>query len=119
MLPYHTRITKYLFIIFLILIFAYAFFEARNIFLGPIIKISTPEAGITVQSQAVEITGAIKNVTTITLDGRALLINEAGEFTEKLLLSPGVNIFEFVAQDKFGREKRKKIEVFYKKNNKI
>lgn len=117
MLPYHTRITKYLSVLFLVLVLAYAFFEARNIFFGPIIKIVAPAAGLTVKSQVVEIKGAVKNVTKITLDGRALLVNEVGEFAERLLLAPGVNTFKFIAVDKFGRTHEEVLEVFYKDIN--
>ncbi len=115
MLPYHTKITKYLFALFLILVLAYAYFEARNIFSGPVITI--PKGEVTTESALVEIAGAVKNVTEITLDGRAIFVNEKKEFNEKLLLAPGVNRFEFVAKDKFGRERKEQLEVFYKSDN--
>ncbi len=117
MLPYHSKITKYLFILFVLLVLGYTFFEARNIIGGPTITIATPESGLTSTSQVVEITGTVKNVTEIALDGQPVLINEAGEFTEKLILAPGVNMFTFVAKDKFGRERSELLEVFYKSDN--
>lgn len=113
MLPYHTKITKYFFIIFVLLVLAYAYFQAHNVLFGPSITISTPESGFTVESQLVEITGGVSNVAEFSLDGRTIILNESGEFTEKLLLAPGVNTFEFIAKDKFGRQRNEILQVFY------
>ena len=115
MIPFRNKkITRWLFILFIILIFAYAFFEARNIVLGPQILITTPVGGTTVTSQLVEITGGTKNIKDITLEGRNIYIDEAGVFTEKLLLYPGYNSFTFKAKDKFNRHTKKTLELIYK-----
>jgi len=116
MLPYHTKITKYIFIFFLLLVLAYAIFEARNIIGGPVINIQTPPNGLTAKTSLVKISGSVSNVANIKLDGHPIDIDETGKFTEKLILVPGVNIFDFVARDKFGREKHKKIQIYYKAN---
>ncbi len=119
MLPYHRKITKYLFIIFVLLVLAYAYFEAQDIFSGPDINISGPISGFTVSSQLVTITGNVRNVTELELDGKQITINEDGEFAYKLLLAPGINTFQFVAKDKFGRKRTEALQVFYQedKNN--
>jgi hypothetical protein len=90
MLPFRNKkIARWLFVLLVFLILAYAFFEARNIVQGPQILIATPPGGTTVTSQLVEITGNTKNIQDITLDGRDIYIDEDGVFTERLLLSPG------------------------------
>ncbi len=116
MLPYHSKITKYIFLLFILFIFVYALFEARNIISGPTITIAEPDSGFTSTSQVVEITGTVKNVTEIALDGQPIPINESGKFTKKLILAPGVNMFTFISKDKFGRERSELLEVFYQIN---
>ncbi|PCI30654.1 hypothetical protein COB52_01300 [Candidatus Kaiserbacteria bacterium] len=113
MLPHHTKITKYFFLAFLILLFVYGYFEARNLLWGPQISLGTQEA-ITVDTELIEISGTVKNVIEITLSGRSVLISDEGVFSEELLLSEGLNEFIFEAKDKFGREKTEILEVVYK-----
>ena len=115
MLPFRNKkIARWLFVLFVLFVLAYAFFEARNIVLGPQILIATPPGGTTVTSQLVEITGNTKNIQDITLEGRDIYIDEEGVFTERLLLSPGYNIFIFEAKDKFDRHTKKTLELIYK-----
>jgi len=114
MLPYNAKVTKYFFMLFVLLILAYAYFEAHNMFSGPNIKISAPESGFTVNSQLVEITGSVSNVTDFRLDGNIIEVDKTGKFTKKLLLAPGENIFTFVAKDKFDRINKEMLYIFYK-----
>lgn len=113
MLPHHTKITKYLFVLFIILILGYAYISSRNLLWGPQIIINGPQDGISVETELVEITGAVKNVIDITLSGRSVFITEEGVFTERLLLSEGINRFVFEARDKFGRETREILQIVY------
>ncbi len=113
MLPHHTKITKYFFLAFIILLFVYGYFEAQNLLLGPQINLGTQES-ITVDEELIEISGIVRNVIEITLSGRSVLISDEGVFSEELLLSEGLNEFVFEAKDKFGREKIETLEVVYK-----
>jgi len=115
MLPNHTKLTKYIFIAFIIVLLGYAYFEAQNILFGPQINLGS-NSTITVQDQKIKITGTVKNVTSLTLDGRPLLIDESGAFTDTLILAKGANTFVFNAQDKFTNTTSNTLRVYYQPN---
>jgi len=76
-----------------------------DVFLGgPSITITSPtELASYTQEEQVIITGVAKNVSALTLNGAGVAIDQNGEFSKLLLLSPGFNIMEVSAEDKFGR----------------
>ncbi len=108
----NSRIPKYLFLLFLLAILAYAYFESRNMLYGPQIHLATTGA-ITVHEQRIAITGTVKNVVAITLSGNPVPIDLQGKFTQVRLLSKGLNRLSFEAIDKFGRTKKEVLEVVY------
>lgn len=112
MLPHHSKLTKYLFAIFVVIVLFYAYFEARNLLYGPQIVLQNEEA-ITVYDELIEISGTVKNVVEITLSGRPVFIDDTGFFTEKLLLAEGLNRFVFEARDKFDHKTQEVLEVVY------
>ena len=112
MLPHHSKLTKYLFAAFVVVLLFYAYFEARNLLYGPQIVLQSGEA-ITVQDELIEISGTVKNVVEITLSGRPVFIDDTGFFTEKLLLAEGLNRFVFEARDKFNRQTQEVLEIVY------
>ncbi|QSH39087.1 hypothetical protein JXR01_02135 [Candidatus Kaiserbacteria bacterium] len=112
MLPHHSKLTKYLFAAFVVVLLFYAYFEARNILYGPQIVLQDGEA-ITVHDELIEISGTVKNVVEITLSGRPVFIDDTGLFTEKLLLAEGLNRFVFEARDKFDHKTQEVLEVVY------
>lgn len=105
--------------IFFFLILGYAFYQSRNLLVGPVIEVSEPQNGQTVNHQLINVTGATKNIKKITIDDRQIDIDESGVFSERLLLSEGYNIIKISAWDKFGKKTEKIIEIIYKQNGKI
>lgn len=114
----HTHSNKYAKIILIVLfavgIVAYTFFQTKNIIQGPVITINSPENGSSSATSLVEINGAARNISYINLNGDQIFTDENGVFSEKLLLSYGYNIITMRAQDKFGREVKKTLELIYK-----
>ncbi len=92
----------------------YAAVEARAYLAGITITVRTPESGTTVHQPLISVAGEIANAAFITLNGRELLTDEHGQFKERLLVSPGYNLFTIAAEDKFGRMKERKIEIIYR-----
>jgi len=117
MLPHHTKLTKYIFFAFLLVILLYTYFEAQNLLFGPQIFLGT-QSSITVKTERIDIKGSVKNVSFLSLDGRPLLVDSTGAFDEVMLLAKGLNIFTFSAQDRFGRTSEKKLRVFYSPTDK-
>jgi len=101
-------------LLFLFLILSYSFYQSRSLIAGPLITINEPENGSTVPSQLVTIAGTAKNINKIDLDDRPIYVDEAGVFSEKLLLSEGYNIIKISAWDKFSKKTEKTIELVYK-----
>jgi capsule polysaccharide export protein KpsE/RkpR len=110
----HTYL-KVIGIIFLAtLIFGYALFQARNIILGPVIEIRSPQNGASLDNSLVEIKGKAKNISRISMNGNQIFTDNEGMFSEKLLLSYGYNIITIKVQDRFNRELERKLELIYK-----
>lgn len=102
-------------IIFIVItIFGYASFQAKDIILGPIIEIHSPQNGMSVEESLVEIKGKVKNISYISMNGNQIFTDDNGIFSEKLLLSYGYNIITIKVQDRFDREVEKKLELIYK-----
>ena len=112
MLPHYTKLTKYIFLVFIIILLAYAYFEAQKVLFGPEIHLGNKSI-TTVYDQKIKISGNVKNVTTLILDGRPLLIDDTGNFMETILLIKGINMFTFSAKDKFGNVTKNTMRVFY------
>jgi len=97
----------------MLLVLGYALYTARHIIGGPQLILATSDGVLTVTSQVIEITGTAKNTTNLTMNNAVLLLDEASNFTERMLLSAGINTFIFDAEDKFGRRSQETLQVLY------
>jgi hypothetical protein len=100
--------------LFLIILFGYAIYEVWNYAIGPEILISTPASGIVVSESLINIEGQAKNSKEITLNDRPIVVDQAGNFSEKVLLSYGYNVLMLKAKDRFGKMTEQKLEIVYK-----
>jgi hypothetical protein len=96
-----------------LLILGYGLFQARNLIVGPQISVLTPSNGENLVDPLMTIAGVAINITRITLNDRPIFVDKQGNFSEKLLASPGYNIIKLAAQDKFGRTTQRLIELNY------
>ena len=101
-------------ILFLIIIFGYGIYEVWNYATGPKIFISTPASGLAVSESLITITGQVKNTKIITLDDRPIVVDQAGNFSEKILLSYGYNVLILKATDRFGKKTEQDLQIIYK-----
>ena len=92
----------------------YAYFRSENLLKGPAITIESPVTGLTVENDQVAVTGEVKRISSLFMNGRQIFTDESGRFSESLLLAYGYNIIELKAQDKFGRGVTKTIELVLK-----
>lgn len=108
----------FLIIISVCLLLGYGLFNARNLLIGPSIEIySPPSLEIETEENTVTIKGRVKNMTYLSLSGRPIFVDTEGLFEEKLLLSPGFNIIEIRAKDRFKKEIAKTIKIYYKQSS--
>ena len=88
--------------IFFILIIAYAFFRSHDLIYGVQIKNVNLTDGEKFIDSVIPVTGNAKNATKLTLNGREITIDQAGNFNETIALLLGYNIINIKAIDKFG-----------------
>ena len=100
--------------LFLVLLFGYGIFEIWNYATGPKIVLASPLNGSAVSESLISIDGQGKNTKEITLNDRPIVVDEAGRFSEKVLLSYGYNVLELKAEDRFGKKTEQKLQIVYK-----
>ena len=89
----------------------YSLFEAKNLLEGPNLTVSLPNKSyVSTTNSEFDITGNAKNILSLTVNNRPILITPEGDFADKLLLLSGYNRIAIIARDKFGRESAKIIE---------
>lgn len=94
----------------------YVLFQARFLIGGPQVALTdTPE---TVQTERqIVITGTASNITAIYLNGRPIVTNEQGFFSEKVVLENGYSIVRIDAADRYGRTTSIEKPFIYQENN--
>lgn len=100
--------------LFLVILFGYGIYEVWNYATGPQIIVSSPASGISVSESLISIEGRVKNSKEINLNDRPIVIDQAGNFSEKMLLSYGYNVLMLKAEDRFGKTAEQKLEIVYK-----
>jgi hypothetical protein len=101
-------------IAFFVLLIVYALFQARFLILGPIVTINKPENGELVTENVIIVEGRAQNIAYISMNGRPIFIDSKGNWSEKYVISEGLNIITIEAKDRFGRQTEKEVRVVYK-----
>jgi len=94
-----------------LLITLYALSRSLNYIHGPTINIFQPINGSAVASSTVTIIGQALRVNSLSLNGKDVFIDEAGNFKETLLIFHGLNEITLSAKDQFGRSTNKQLEL--------
>lgn len=97
----------------IITVIAYAYYRTRDIANGPILTITSPQNGTTIENELLLIKGTALNISHITLNDRQIFTDEDGNFEEELLLYPGYNIISIKVRDKLERKIEKTLELIY------
>lgn len=101
-------------ILFIVIIAGYTYIQSNDFARGPILIIDRPENGASVEEPLVMVEGSALHISDIQLNGNSIFIDETGHFSEQMLLVRGQNVITLSAQDKFGREVKKTLELVYK-----
>lgn len=80
----------------------YLTFQARLLLGGPQIQL-TDEPAFVQTEQKITLSGKTDNITSITLNGRPILTDEAGYFSEPIILENGYTVVSLEAHDRYGR----------------
>ncbi len=101
-------------VLLIIVLIGYSIFQAQKLIRGPIVDIYTPQNGATYSQTLIEVTGRAQNIAYLNLNDRPIFTDKNGNFSEKLLLSPGYNIIKLDARDKFKNYTEKRLEIILK-----
>jgi hypothetical protein len=110
------NIKRFVIILSVFLLVSYGLFNARNLIMGPTIEIFSPAKDMETEENVIIVNGRAKNITFISLNEKPISVDTQGLFEEKLLLSPGSNIIEIKARDRFKKEIKKVIKIYYKQS---
>lgn len=108
------NIKLFVIIISVLLLVSYGIFNARDLIKGPSIELFSPTKDMETEQNVIDVKGRAENVAFISLNEKSIFVNKEGLFQEKLLLSPGSNIIEIRATDRFKKEILKTVTVYYK-----
>lgn len=94
----------------------YAFWQGRNLINGPELSI-TSEPAVVQNGRVVYLEGVAENVTALYLNGRSIVTDQHGKFTEGIVLENGYSVVSLDAHDRFGREIHWEKPVVYVEEN--
>jgi len=93
------------------LIVVYAIWRSLNYARGPEIDVFDPSNGSSMSSSTVAIHGRALRVNNLFLNGNAVSVDQQGNFSETVIVFPGMNVLTLTGQDQFGRNTRKELEI--------
>ena len=89
----------------------YAYYRSKDAIFGITIA-SSIEDGAVLDSKLLTLTGNAPHTSRFTVNGREILLDKNGDFTDTLLLQEGYTILDMEASDRFGRTKSKVIRLY-------
>ena len=110
------NVRRFVIILSIFLLISYGIFNARNLIMGPVIEIFSPTKDMETEENTLVVSGRARNITFISLNEKPIFVDTGGLFEEKLLLSPGSNMIQIKARDRFKKEVLKTINIYYKQN---
>ena len=81
----------------------YVVTEIRSVLIPPSLELSDPAADQTVAGDTLVVSGTAEIGADVAINNQAVLTDSKGQFTENLVLSPGLNVVEVQASNKFGK----------------
>lgn len=108
-----TKIKIFLLIFGLLSISAFTIFELRKVISGPEFTLECDCDYIQSEENTYKLSGKTKNVSEIIIGDRKIYIDMQGGFQENILLYPGINLITIKSLDKFGKEVKKEVSIYY------
>jgi hypothetical protein len=91
-------------------------FELRKVIAGPKVTITcktNPCERVVTQDKLYSLSGNTVNISDIHIGDRKIYTDTSGKFNEYIILYPGSNNLSIFAKDRFGKEVKKDISVYY------
>jgi cytoskeleton protein RodZ len=77
--------------------------EIRSVLVPPYLSVDEPSSDMTIEGNSVVISGTGEIGAEVYINNQPVLADQNGNFTETLLLSPGLNVVEVSAKNKFDK----------------
>lgn len=90
---------------FIIFFFGYLFYQYSLYTSPPNLMVSRPQEGEIISSDKITVTGKTDADAVISINGQKIALNQKGEFSTIITLSPGVNSIIVESVSKFGKKK--------------
>lgn len=97
------RITLIVFVLFLILVALYFWYEIGFLTKAPKLEVIQPPTDITVTQETFEVIGKTSTSAYLTVNGKEVYIDKKGNFKTEIELSQGVNIIKVEAKNRFNK----------------
>ncbi len=85
--------------------FFYIYQEFKSFAATPRLVIMEPQSGTTIMANEVVLKGETDKGASVVINNQSVFVGSNGEFSEKLLLQPGINTVTVVATNRFDKEK--------------
>jgi hypothetical protein len=99
--------------LFFLAIVVFVFFRSKDLLFGVKIRNVNIVNGAKLAESSLPISGNAKNTIFLTLNGREISIDQAGNFSETIALLSGYNIINIRAKDKFGSVDEKNYQLIH------
>ena len=77
--------------------------EVRSVLVPPLLEVSEPGSDTSVAGNSLVISGRAEVGADVTINDQAVRTDSRGQFTETLILRPGLNVVQVTARNKFGK----------------
>lgn len=81
----------------------YVGLQIRSVLAPPLLALNTPADNMNVKGESLVVSGWAEVGSEVTINNQAILTDKNGSFNENLVLSPGINVIEVSAKNKFGK----------------
>ena len=81
---------------------SYGLWQGRYLIVGPAVTVNEPPS-IVQNDRTVTVSGTAKNATSLYLNGRPIVTDQSGTFTEAVVLENGHTVVSIDAKDRYGR----------------
>ncbi len=92
-------------------ILVYLGFQFSSVFRGPDLIVESPEKGVSVEENIVEVTGKTDPYALLEINGESSYVSLDGSFRKSLYVFSGSQTIKVVAKNRFGKETVEEIEI--------
>lgn len=100
-----------------VFIVAYSIFQTRSLAKGVDLSVHGINDGAVFDGNLLTLSGQATHAKHIMINDREILVDKNENFSEELILSPGLNIITIKAEDKFDKKTDVAYRVFYKEDS--